>query len=451
MPFSKSKKFFGKKLDKESKTLFKNSQWVFIANIFGFVLAFFRSVILARGLGVEIFGVYTLVINFASTVLEVFNLNVGTAIIKFGVAYKTNGREDKLFALVKGCANASLIGFGVAVVVVGVMLQFMYSSFFNFPGLEWYTIFYSVALAISMFAIILSSSLLRLFFKFKINAVVSMIMDVAELALVMLAIYAYPGDLKMFFLSVIISKLFNGIVSLFFVLWEVKGKFRQHLNASVELLKEQSLEIKSFVITNSVSGTLKTFINKGDVLILGAIGTPAMIGFYSIAKKLAFSILAVTDPLMTAIFPQLSKLIAEKKYTETKLMLRKITGLFLVPGAVAITVIYFLRKWIIVKVFGSEYLPAAEPFFFLMLTALLIAVFFWNLSMIQSLGLIKIRFVVYVFSIIFGGGTSYWLIPTWGATGSAVGLLIAYAIITVGFVGKSWQKLNHLESSLSKA
>jgi O-antigen/teichoic acid export membrane protein len=450
MPFSKSKKFLGKKLDKESKTLFKNSQWVFIANIFGFVLAFFRSVVLARGLGVEIFGVYTLVINFTATVLEVFNLNVGTAIIKFGAAYKTEERMDKLFALVKGCNYASLAGFGIAIIVVGFLLKFMYSSFFNFPGLEWYTIFYSFALALSMFSIILSSSLLRLFFKFKINAVVSMIMDTVELGLILLAIYIYPGDLKMFFLSVIVSKLFNGIVSLFFVYWEIRGEFKQHISANIQLLKEQSREIKSFVVTNSISGTLKAFINKGDVLILGAVGTPVMIGFYSIAKKLAFSILAVTDPLMNAIYPQLSKLVAEKKYAETKLMLRKISGLFLIPGTIAITIIFFLRKWIIVTVFGNEYLKAAEPFFFLMLTALLLAIFFWSLSMIQSLGLIKLRFVVYLLAIIFGGGASWLLIPYWGAIGSAIGLLTSHSIITACFVGKSWQKLNQLEASLIK-
>lgn len=450
MPFSKSKKFLGKKLDKESKTLFKNSQWVFIANIFGFVLAFFRSVILARGLGVEVFGIYTLVINFTATILEIFNLNVGTAIIKFGAGYKAEGRIDKLYALIKGCNYASFAGFGVAIIVVGVMLKFLYTSFFNFPGLEWYTIFYSFALAVSMFSIILSSSLLRLFFKFKINAVVSMIMDTVELALILLAIYIYPGDLKMFFLSVIISKFFNGIVSLFFVFWEIKGEFRNHINANIELLKEQSREIKSFVLTNSLSGTLKTFINKGDVLILGAVGTPLMIGFYSIAKKLAFSILAVTDPLMNAIYPQLSKLVAEKKYTETKLMLRKISGLFLIPGTVAITFIFFLRKWIIVTVFGNEYLKAAEPFFFLMLTALLLAIFFWSLSMIQSLGLIKLRFIVYLLAIVFGGGASYFLIPYWGATGAAIGLLTSHSIITASFVGKSWQKLNQLESTLTK-
>lgn len=444
MPLSRSKKILSKSLDKESKILFKNSRWVFIANIFGFGLGFLRSIVLARGLGVEIFGVYTLVINFASTVLEVFNLNVGTAIIKFGAGYKAENRSDKLFALVKGCAKASLLTFGIAVVAMAIILKFMYGSFFNFPGLEFYTIFYSLALAISMFALILSSSLLRLFFKFKINAIVSMIMDVVELLLVVTAIYLYSDNLKMFFLAVIISKLFNGVVSIVFVLYEIKDEIKKNISAEISLLSDQSTEIRTFVITNSLSGTLKTLINKGDVLVLGAIGTPAMIGYYSIAKKLAFSILAVTDPLMNAIFPQLSKLVAEGKYAETKLMLSKITGLFFVPGAIGLAIIYFLREWIIVTVFGNDYLPAAQPFFYLMLTAFLIAVFFWNLSMIQSLGLVKLRFIVYLIAIAIGGAVSFVLIPLMGATGSAIGLLLAYVVITIGFVGKSVLKLNEL-------
>ena len=60
------------KLEGQTKILFKNVKWVFIANMFMFLLSFLRSVVLARGLGVEIFGVYTLVTNFSVTVIEIF-------------------------------------------------------------------------------------------------------------------------------------------------------------------------------------------------------------------------------------------------------------------------------------------------------------------------------------------------------------------------------------------
>lgn len=436
-------------LDTQSKTLFKNSTWVFIANIVGFVLAFLRSVVLARGLGVEIFGVYTLVINFASTILEIFNLNVGIAIIKFGAAFKAQGRIDKLVALIKGCTTASFISFSLAIVVLGFLLKYFYNSFFNFPGLEWYTVFYSVAIAISMFSVILNSSILRLFFKFKINAIITITMDVVEFCLILAALYIYPNDLKIFFIAVILSKLFNGAVCLVAAAWEIKKDLSGHLSAQSKLLFDQRKEIRSFVATNSISGTMKTFINKGDVLLLGAIGTPAMIGYYSIAKKLAYSILAVTDPLTAAIYPQLSKLVAEKKYAETIQMIKKISRLFLYPAVAVLGVIFFMREWIIKTIFGADFAPAAEPFFFLMIVALLIAVFFWNLSMIQSLGLMGFRFLVYVIAIIFGGISSWFLIPVWGATGAALGLLIAYIVITICFVGMSFYKLNKLKAGLA--
>lgn len=432
-------------LDTQSKTLFKNSFWVLIANIFGFVLGFLRSVVLARGLGVQIFGVYTLVINFASAVLEIFNLNAGTAIIKFGAAYKQENRIDKLVSLVKGCTLASIISFGVAILVITVLLLYSYNSFFNFPGLEWYTVYYAIALAVSMLAMILSSSLLRLFFKFKVNSIVSMIMDAMELLLMWGAIYFYPGNLKIFFLAAIVSKLFNGIVSLIAVIWEIRSELNQYLHAEISLLLEQRKEIRGFVFTNSVSGTLKTFINKGDILLLGALGSPAEIGFYSIAKKLAYSILAITDPLMSAIFPQLSKLVAEKKFSDTITMLKKLTGLLLIPAILCLGFIFSFRTWIITTLFGNEYAPAANSFVVLMVVSLMIAVFFWNLSMIQSLGLINFRFVVYIIALVLGGTASYFLIPVAGATGAAIGLLIAYLIITAAFSGISFKKLFELQ------
>ena len=441
----KAKNFVGKKLDSQSKQLFKNSSWVLIANAFGFVNAFILSIVLARKLGVEVFGAYTLVINFVSATLEIFNLNVGTAIIKFGAAYKSENRIDKLVALVKGCAWASFVAFGLAIVVMVILLNFFYASFFSKPGMEFYSYMYAAALAIFLFAGTLSNSLLRLFFKFKINSIVNMVMDGVELVLVITALYMFPDNFKIFFLAVIITKLLNGVIWLIAALWEIKGDVKDHVGASSKLLFEQRNEIRGFVFLNSLSGTLKTFINRGDILLLGAIGNNAMVAYYSIAKKLAYSILAVTDPLANAIFPQLSKLIADKNHSETLKMLRTTTKLFLIPSVIALAIIFVLKKWMIKLLFGAEYLPAASPFFFLMMAALMSSVFFWGLSMIQSLGMIKLRFVAYIIAILTGGTAAYFLIPVYGATGAALGALIANIVINGSFVFMSYKKLAHLK------
>lgn len=68
--FNHTKNFFKKKLDDQSKKLFKNSFWVLVSNINGSLLAFVRSIIMARGLGVEIFGLYNIIVNIVLSVLS---------------------------------------------------------------------------------------------------------------------------------------------------------------------------------------------------------------------------------------------------------------------------------------------------------------------------------------------------------------------------------------------
>ena len=126
-------------------------------------------------------------------------------------------------------------------------------------------------------------------------------------------------------------------------------------------------------------------------------------------------------------------------------MLRTTTKLFLIPSLIGLAVIFVLKKWIIQLLFGAEYLPAASPFFYLMMVALMSSVFFWGLSMIQSLGMIKLRFVAYIIAILTGGTAAYFLIPVYGATGAALGALIANIVINGSFVFMSYKKLAHLK------
>jgi hypothetical protein len=72
------------RLDGQLKVLIKNSSWVFFANGVRTLLTFVKSIIIARGLGADLYGNYVLVVAFVGTIQEFFNLNIGAAVIKFG-------------------------------------------------------------------------------------------------------------------------------------------------------------------------------------------------------------------------------------------------------------------------------------------------------------------------------------------------------------------------------
>ncbi len=444
--FNPIKNFFKKKLDAQSKKLFKNSFWVLVSNLNGSLLAFVRSIIMARGLGVEIFGLYNIIVNLVLSVLEFFNLNIGGAIIRYGAIYKNENRIDKLTGLVKGCVIGICCSFSVAIFIIGIMVFFFNTVFFNAKGIEWYVISYSFAAAITILANSMSLSLLRLFFKFKINSIIVMIMDYIELIIVAGAIFFYPRNLTVFFMAMVLSKLLNGMVCTFAALYEMRNDLHSLIDTKLNVIGAEWPEIRGFVITNSLGATVRTFINKGDLIVLGILSNAANAGYYSIAKKLAFLVLTLTDPLQTTIYPQLSKLVAEKKFDAMRRMLVKTTKLFLYPSIPVIVILFFAKEWIIKLIYGSAYLPASQPFFFLLIVSSLLSIFFWGVSAIQSIGEVRFRLWAYLFGIAGGGFTSWLIVPSMGATGAAISLLVAYLIIHSSFLLRIHFKLKSLQN-----
>ena len=446
----KVRRSISKKFDDESKTLLKNSSWVFIANTYGAALAFLRSIIIARGLGAEILGTYTLAIAFVLTTMELLRLNISMGLIKFGAEFQTENRIDKLVSLIKVSLYATFGSAFLSIIVIAVIVFFAYDSFIIQPGLNYFIIAYSI---VNGFAFIdaISKATLKLHFKFKLNSIISMVMDTVEFIVVSLTIFMFPKNLNYFFTAVIATKFVNSLICNSAALFELRKELSGYLNSSISLIKDNLKTITHFVVGNSMSGTLKVLMNQGDVLLLGSISGTAQVGFYSVAKKLAYSLLTITDPLVTSIFPQLSVLIAKKQYAETKKMLFKITRITLIPSAIFLLLSFFLKDWIIIKLYGKEFIYAAKPFFYLLMGAIQGSVFFWVLPLMQSLGLTTLRFKVYLGAITIGAIISYFLIPSYNATGVAIGLLAANVYITSQFIYAGNKKIREQEQALTKA
>lgn len=429
----KAKSTFRKNFDPESKTLIKNSSWVFIANGYGALLGFLRSIVIVRGLGAEMLGTYSIAIAFVLTTQELLRLNFAMGLIKFGAGFQAENRIDKLVALIKGCIYGSLASALLSILVITGIMLLAYDNFINKPGLNYFIIFYAIVNGFS-FLDAISKSTLKLYFKFKINAVISMIMDSVEFIIVTITIFIFPKNLGYFFTAVIVTKFVNSLICNTAAFYELRKELRGYIKSKLQLIKTNIKEIRHFVVGNSLSSTVKVFMNQGDVLLLGAFSGASQVGFYSVAKKLAYSLLSLTDPLVNAIFPQLSVLIAKKQFAETKKMLYKITRITIIPSVVFLILSFFLKDWILIKLYGKEFIHSSQPFFYLLLGAIQSSIFFWILPLIQSLGLTTMRLRVYLSAIALGAITAYLLVPACQATGVAIGLLVANCYITVRFI-----------------
>lgn len=427
--YNKIKYLLKNYLNNQTKILLANSSWVFLSNGIRVGLAFVRSIIVARGLGIEIYGIYAVVQAFISAILELFNLNVGTALIKFGAEYLAEQRSDKLVVLLKLCLLITFCTAILGILLISGILLFFYDSFINYPGLTSVIIILSASVSLSFFDYI-GQSILRLFFKFKLNSILQIIVTVFQVIVIGVTLLIYPKNLIFFMVAVISGNIIGSIITNVSVYYEIKEKIMPYYKCKYNIISEDIKRILKFVFANSGSRTLKTILNQGDVLLLGILSTPVQVGFYSIAKKLGYSILILIDPLVNAVFPQFSKITSEKKYKELKGMIKQTTFMILLPVSLLLLIVILWKQEIIILVYGAQYKGAENPLVLHLFSALISAITFWSLSLILSLGLVTFRFFASLASLIVGALIAIILTPEYGAVGTAVGVFIANLILS---------------------
>lgn len=443
------KKIF-KRFDPESKHLLKNSSWVTLSNTLGTIFAFIKTIAITRILGVELFGTYALAIAFIITTQEFLRLNISMGLIRYGAMFSSEERKDKIVSVIKFSLVLSSISAILSVLVLSIITIFFYSTFIKAPGLSFYIIVFAIANSLSFIDAIAKASL-KLFYKFKVNSIIQMVMDTIETGIILSTLAIYGANLEAFFTAAISARILNSVTCNIAAYTELLTELKPYLDSKINLIKSQYKEFFNYIFGNSLSSSLKVFMNQGDVLLLGNMSSTSEVGIYSTAKKLAYSILTLTDPLASSIFPQLSHLIASKDHQKIKVMVKKISGIMLIPSLLILFISYFLKVNILEFLFGKEFIPAAQPFIILLICALQGAVFFWALPLIQSLGLIKKRFLVYLSAIIIGGITCYFLIPSMHASGAAIGLLAANLFITFRFIQASIFHLNIATKNSNKS
>lgn len=413
-----------RRFDVQSIALVRNSSWFFVANANGALCDFLRSVVVARGLGAESFGIFVLVTTLVRTIQEFCNLNVGSALVKFGAEYRAEDQTQSLAALLKGLILLSGVTALASIGVVSIVSAISYSTFFSTPGLEPYLQLYAIAASLSFFDSV-SISLLNLHFRFRLNSVIKVVLDLAELAILGVAVWLYPGDLQALLWASVGALLVKGAVYNGAALWEMRDLIVPNLGVGVGVIRSDGRRIGAFLVNNSLSRTVHSLIFSGDVLLLGALTGPREVGYYSIAKKLAFAVLRLTDPLQSAIFPQLATLVAKRDLASVSLMVRRISGMLGVLMAGLFLIGATSSTWLMTMIYGPEFSEAGTAFAILMAAAGTGAALFWSTSLIVSLGRVDARLKAYLAALAVSALIAWLCIPHLGATGLALGMLAA--------------------------
>jgi stage V sporulation protein B len=344
------------------KQLIKNAFYQGLSGIIAKIGGLIFTIIIARMLYPEAFGIYSLTLTIILTIVTISDLGIGTAITRYiaesldkknKIQARKEARSRFLF-LFKFKAISSLI-----LAILLFFLAVIIATLFKKPELILPLKIGSIyLLVISLYGII--SPLFLATQKVKYSAIAELIFEVSRIVLVFILLYSYKNVSSIFIalsISLILALVFSFIM--------IKRKYNFLIKGKTQPVERKRLLLFSgFLALNSLNVVIFTNIDK---LMLGYFIDAKFIGFYTAIFTVISGVLGLTG-FSGVFFPVFVNL----KGDRLKKIFKKTFHYFSLiafPSTIGLAFIFLPLLRIL---YGSSYTPS-EQIFTLVITSILLS------------------------------------------------------------------------------
>ncbi len=353
------------------RQIHKNTAKLFLGNGFNAALGLLTSILCARGLGAESFGILVFIFAYEIVLGQLFSFNAWTAVVAFGSRINAEEAEKSLFKIIKVAFILDFLG-----AILGTLSAMALSSLV-IRLMSWDHSFTEM-LQLYCLVILFKSNgaptgYLRLRQHFSDLAVVTVINAMIRFFLVAAA-FLFAFDLKGFLQAYLVSAVIQYLVifSAFLRCFGMK-RFNNCVRQSLSGFSKEFSGFWSYVITSNLHATVKLLTRETDQLIIGAYVPIASLGLLKIARQSARVLPLAAEAAYQTIFSSLSQLWASGKTRQFLLLIRQASLLGLSGGILAWVIFFFSGKFFLSLTFGVNFVEAYQPAL-IYLAAMVIAV-----------------------------------------------------------------------------
>ncbi len=391
-----------------------NTLWLGGSSAFNGLIGAVIAAILARSLGVEEYGIYTLIISLLVLLTDVADLGVSSSIIRFGSESLAEGNRQKLKAVIAIVLRWKLIIGAIVVTgsllfldqIVGIVFQHVDDRIASYFRLS--LIGVGVGIAAGMFAPVYQS-----FKQFRTYAFIFSSRALAKLAMIALLVFVFVPVSVPALIWIEIASIF-----LFLVLLYSFSPFREFSYGT----KDKELEKKMFSFNKWISlyQAIALVGARLDLAFVGGLSDAYELGLYGAASKVSGLILVGASSYMTVLLPEMSSALTPES------LKRKQRNSVVVVGLISAgLVMVALAADVIVHVFFGEAFAAAAS----VLRILCAGIFFTVLAYPVNASLFAMNKtaaypVMSVISLAAFVGANIILVPRFGAEGAAMAFAI---------------------------
>ena len=384
------------------------------------VIMAIASIVIARLLGPELYGQYTLALVVPSLLFLFTDLGINQGIIKFTASLRAEGETSRLARIVK-YGMLLKVSVGVAIFIINYTLAGWFAvAFLQRPDLIFYIQIASISVVFQVIFTTATSAFVG-FDKAEYSAITSNIQALAKaiisIALVLVG-FSVAGALLGHVAGYVVAAGAGGVM-LSFLVHEKQNIENNH--SLVDDLKNLMLYGAPLFISLVLTGFIPLYQN----IILAMFTTDSDIGNYKAATNFATLITILAIPISTALLPAFSKIDSSAKNTIKRFfrLANKYTTIVILP--VAALIIIFSND-IVQIIYGSTYRTA--PLFLMMYSLLYLLVGLGYLTLVSfynGLGETKATLKMSLITVLLVAVSSPLLTMNYGVPGLIIAFLVA--------------------------
>lgn len=336
----------------------RGGYYLFVGNILSIGIMSVGSIIVARLLGAEDYGLFSLLIFVPSLFIGLIGFGIDSAITRFLAKFRTEGKNPDVGGVIK-----TGLCFKLAVGIIASIFCFLFSDvlatyLINSPEAGFYIKVASILILFETLFNTLGSIFMGLD-NMENNAVMAIIQAVTKFLLSTSLIILGFGVLGAL-LGHMSGYIFAAAVSVAILTFKLH-KNRDDHKAGSGILKS----MLKYGAPLYVSGLLTLVMGQYQIIIMAFLTSKAEIGNFQVAILFSAAVASLIYPF-TALFPAFSKL--DPEHGQLSQFFRrsvKYTALLLIPASVAIAV---MSKDLVFTFFGLDYglAPTFVAFYILM-------------------------------------------------------------------------------------
>tara|TARA_B100001248_G_C27394710_1_gene464711 strand:+ start:2855 stop:4180 length:1326 start_codon:yes stop_codon:yes gene_type:complete len=416
------------------RSLLNKSSWTYLSLPFTIVFGLINTGILTRALGVENFGLLSVIIAITGFISGVFNTLSSEAITTF-VTPEIKRNKKYASELIKKFFSLQVIS--------GLLTSFTIFIFSGFLlellGLEeenkkiLFIHSLSPIFGLALWNII---SILRIFDKYSYSFFQSISFSIVK-ACVFVFIYLKNGDIINFIYSLLFLEITQVLVLTFIT---KKVLFQQGIDLGKILSWPVGFdtEIKSFLFYNLGRSMFRSIGLHADVIILSVLSASTYtVGLYKGARKIQEVLMMSMKGFESVLYPEYTKIYHQKGVRKLKELVFVISALFIVSGILICCLAYLFSDWIIQLILGSSYEQSISIFRLLLVHSLIVFSMMALISIPRIFGESKTNFLASLVNVVMLIIISLFMVPLYSINGLLLAIITGSIVSNIYIIYKT--------------